>query len=89
MSMLTGSLAVVTGGARGIGFAISKVFAREGAKVVVADLDEGACKSAISVNSWLFIKVALTPFQFKGTTWKRSLRDCHGRYKPSLCSSCL
>jgi 3-oxoacyl-[acyl-carrier protein] reductase len=37
---LESQVAVVTGGARGIGRAISKIFAQEGAAVVIADLNE-------------------------------------------------
>lgn len=39
---LRGKTAVVTGGARGIGEAICRAFVREGAKVVIGDLDEAA-----------------------------------------------
>ncbi|MEV5652021.1 3-oxoacyl-ACP reductase FabG [Nocardia sp. NPDC052254] len=41
MSLLEGRVAAVTGGARGIGFAIAEAFVREGARVVVGDLNPG------------------------------------------------
>ena len=43
---LTGRLAVVTGGARGIGLGIARVLAGAGARVVIADLDGAAAKAA-------------------------------------------
>jgi NAD(P)-dependent dehydrogenase (short-subunit alcohol dehydrogenase family) len=48
MGMLEGKTAVVTGGARGIGFAIAKRYIAEGARVVVADLDETTGKAAVA-----------------------------------------
>jgi len=44
MHRLAGKVAIVTGGASGIGRTSSELFAREGAAVVVADLDEGGAK---------------------------------------------
>lgn len=41
----SGKVAVVTGGASGIGEAVSKLLGASGAKVVVADLNEAAAKS--------------------------------------------
>ena len=42
MELLAGRTAVVTGGARGLGYAIAEVFIAEGARVVVGDVDQVA-----------------------------------------------
>ena len=53
-----GQLVVVTGGARGIGRATALEFAREGADIVVADIDDVAAKEtvdeirALGVDAW-------------------------------------
>lgn len=45
--LLTDKVAIVTGGASGMGLATAELFALEGAKVVVADLNlDGAKKSS-------------------------------------------
>jgi 3-hydroxybutyrate dehydrogenase len=48
MSQLDGKLAIVTGSASGIGRQIALRFAREGAKIAVADLDLGRAQEVVS-----------------------------------------
>jgi 3-oxoacyl-[acyl-carrier protein] reductase len=46
MSLLENRVAVITGGAQGIGFAMAETFIREGARVVLGDLDLAATQDA-------------------------------------------
>jgi len=48
MGMLEGKTAIVTGAARGIGLAIAKRYVVEGARVVIADIDESTGKAAVA-----------------------------------------
>jgi NAD(P)-dependent dehydrogenase (short-subunit alcohol dehydrogenase family) len=48
MEQLAGRVAVVTGGAGGIGRAMAEAFAREGMRVVVADVEQGALDDAVA-----------------------------------------
>ena len=51
--MLSGRLAFVTGGASGIGRAVCQVLAKDGAKVVVADLNKDGCEETMGVSNFL------------------------------------
>lgn len=42
MARLTGQVAVITGGAGGIGRAAARLFTGEGAEVLLVDVNEGA-----------------------------------------------
>ncbi|OZC62860.1 3-oxoacyl-ACP reductase [Rhodococcus sp. 06-621-2] len=44
--MISGRTAVITGGAQGIGLAIATLFAENGAKIVIGDLDEAKAKES-------------------------------------------
>ena len=59
--LLGGKVAVITGGASGIGAATAKAFAREGAKVAVFDIsDSGNLPQEDSSNRILYLKVDIT-----------------------------
>src|SRR5688572_2578034 len=57
---LAGRVAVITGGASGIGLATAKRLAAEGARVVIGDLDGTAGEAAAEVVDGRFVHVDVT-----------------------------
>ena len=49
MHLLEDRTAVITGGARGLGFAIAERFVAEGAQVVIGDVDYDAAREAATL----------------------------------------
>ncbi len=61
MSRLESKIALITGGASGLGAAIARRFSEEGARVVVADLNEEKGQEvASSLHEGLFVQVDVT-----------------------------
>ena len=46
MGRLEGKIAIISGGAKGIGRAFCERFVAEGARVIIADIDKDACRDA-------------------------------------------
>ena len=57
---LNNEIVIITGGGRGIGAALAMRFASEGAKIVVADLDEGAAMATAGAIGGLGVRCDVT-----------------------------
>ena len=68
---LDGQVAIVTGAASGFGKGIAEKFAKEGAKVVVADLSEEGGKAAAAEVGGIFVKTNVT----SASDWENVLAE--------------
>lgn len=75
---LKDKVALVTGGARGIGLAISKALAREGARIVIADINEdGAKASAATLGpNHVGLKVDVADYDSVGRLMNEIVQQC-------------
>lgn len=75
---LDGRVAVVTGGGSGIGRATAIRFAAEGARVVVADIDEASGKAAADAADGVFVRTDVTEEEEVRALYA-SVVELHGR----------
>ncbi len=74
---LSGRSAIVTGGAKGIGYGISLRLAQAGAKVVIADADEqGAINAAKELTAQGYNAIALTTDVSREEDIKKMIETC-------------
>jgi NAD(P)-dependent dehydrogenase (short-subunit alcohol dehydrogenase family) len=76
MQRLQDRVAVITGAASGIGLATARRMADEGARVVVADVDEAAGKEAADAVGGMFVKTDVT----SDDDVRQLYEAAHGRY---------
>jgi 3-oxoacyl-[acyl-carrier protein] reductase len=78
MGKLDGKVAIVTGGASGIGRGIAQAFAEEGAKVAVADRNEDGARAVAEAIGGLPIRVEVTDEELVQEMADRTRRELGG-----------
>ena len=76
MGRMTGKVAVITGGAAGLGEADAEVLAREGAMVVVTDVDEAAGRDVAARVGGLFVRHDVRDPDDWRTVFATTLKQC-------------
>jgi NAD(P)-dependent dehydrogenase (short-subunit alcohol dehydrogenase family) len=83
-----GSIAVVTGGASGIGFALAKAFGRRGASVLIADLDPERLGDAVATLTALGVTTFSHAVDVRDSVAVRELADRAASIAP-IAAVCL
>lgn len=76
MELLNGKTAVVTGGTRGIGLAIVRVFLRNGAKVALCGSRMETAEKAVAALPEELVARISTPFRCAASESRRRSRTC-------------
>ncbi|MEM6847389.1 MAG: SDR family NAD(P)-dependent oxidoreductase, partial [Pseudomonadota bacterium] len=72
---LRGHVALVTGGAQGIGFAIAQTFGREGATIYIADVNEAVGLAAVETLRGAGAQAEFVPLNVAlEADWERATR---------------
>lgn len=81
MSRLSGKIAIITGAARGMGASHARLFAKEGARVVLTDMRgaEGAALANELGENALFVEQDVT----SAADWKRVVEATEARFGPA------
>jgi len=89
LNRLEGKVAVITGGAQGLGQALSQRLSAEGAKVVIGDVNlEGAQKAAASLKDAIAVKVDITKYD-ECENLMQQAADKYGKIDILVCNAAI